>query len=283
MTSSTRKPSGEPIVEVEGLVTRFGSTVIHDHLSFTVDRGEIMGVVGGSGSGKSVMLRTILGLIHPAEGRIRLLGEEITGSDDAARSRRQRRMGMLFQDGALFSQLTIAENVAMPLIEHANVRADTAHRLAIEKLVLVGLKPGDGGKLPSELSGGMRKRAGLARALALDPELLLLDEPTAGLDPISAEGFDQLILDLNHALGVTVMLVTHDLDTLHAICDRVAALVDKQIRIAPIAELARDPHPWLQSYFGGPRGRAALRATEMPRASAGTPEPEARPDAPPAR
>ncbi|MEN2975838.1 ATP-binding cassette domain-containing protein [Tistrella bauzanensis] len=262
MVDATTKPAGEPIVEVEGLVTRFGTTTIHDGLNFTVDRGEIMGVVGGSGSGKSVLLRIILGLIHPAAGRIRLLGEEITGSDEAARSRRQRRIGMLFQDGALFSQLTVAENVAMPLIEHARVSTQTARQLAIDKLVLVGLKPADGDKLPSELSGGMRKRAGLARALALDPELLLLDEPTAGLDPISAEGFDQLILDLNHALGVTVMLVTHDLDTLHAICDRVAALVDKQIRIAPIAELARDPHPWLQSYFGGPRGRAALRASD---------------------
>ncbi|GGB43111.1 ABC transporter ATP-binding protein [Tistrella bauzanensis] len=262
MVDATTKPAGEPIVEVEGLVTRFGATTIHDGLSFTVDRGEIMGVVGGSGSGKSVMLRIILGLIHPAAGRIRLLGEEITGFDEAARSRRQRRIGMLFQDGALFSQLTVAENVAMPLIEHARVSTQTARRLAIDKLVLVGLKPADGDKLPSELSGGMRKRAGLARALAMDPELLLLDEPTAGLDPISAEGFDQLILDLNHALGVTVMLVTHDLDTLHAICDRVAALVDKQIRIGPIAELAQDPHPWLQSYFGGPRGRAALRASD---------------------
>ena len=245
------------ILEVDGLETRFGRQTVHRGLSFTAHRGEILGVVGGSGQGKSVLLRCILGFVQPAGGSITLFGEEVVGGDEEELTALRRRVGVLFQDGALFSSMSVLDNAAAPLIERTPLTAAAARRVAAGKLRLTGLDRSALRKRPSEISGGMRKRAGLARALALDPELLLLDEPTAGLDPIAASGFDALIRELCDALGLTVVLVTHDLDTLFGLCDRAAALVDGQAIMGAPEELARHPHPWLQTYFSGPRGRSA--------------------------
>ncbi|MDJ0944986.1 MAG: ABC transporter ATP-binding protein [Kiloniellales bacterium] len=246
------------VIRVSGLRTQFGRQVIHDGLDFEVRRGEIMGIVGGSGTGKSVLLRTIIGLITPAAGRIEVLGRDLGALTDRERLEIQRRWGVLFQDGALFSSLTVGQNIAVPMKEHLALPPALSADLAALKIHMVGLPPEACGKYPSELSGGMRKRAGLARALSLDPDILFLDEPTAGLDPIGAANFDQLILDLRGALGLTVVMVTHDLDSLQTICDRIAVLVDKKIKVGTMAELMEDPHPWIQAYFRGPRGRAAL-------------------------
>lgn len=246
------------VVSVRGLTNQFGEQVVHRNLDLDVRRGEILGVVGGSGTGKSVLLRSIIGLNRPAAGRVSVLGTALETADDAARRRLERRWGVLFQDGALFSSLTVSQNVEIVLNEHTDLGPQLRRELAALKIALVGLPLEAGAKYPSELSGGMRKRAGLARALAMDPEILFLDEPTAGLDPIGAAGFDALIGSLSRTLGLTVFLVTHDLDTLHAITDRIAVLADRRvIRCAPLAELALDPHPWIQSYFAGPRGRLA--------------------------
>ena len=253
---------GEPIIRVEGLVNRFGEQVVHDGVDLEVRRGEILGVVGGSGSGKSVLMRSILGLRRPDAGRIEVLGVDARSEDEADREHIECNTGVLFQDGALFSSLTVGENVQVPLKEHYGEVPDSLrYELALLKVKLAGLPADAIGKLPSQLSGGMRKRAGLARALALDPPLLFLDEPTAGLDPIGAAAFDQLILTLQQALGLTVFLITHDLDTLYAICDRVAVLADKRVVInAPIEEVERCDHPWVREYFHGPRARAARDA-----------------------
>ncbi|MDE2437429.1 MAG: ATP-binding cassette domain-containing protein [Sphingomonadales bacterium] len=250
-----------PIV-VEGLRNAFGDQVVHDHLSLKVRRGEILGVVGGSGTGKSVLMRSIIGLQIPEAGHITVLGDDITAARDDDDIDIRSRWGVLFQGGALFSTLTVAENVEVPLKEfYPELDDGLRHDIARFKVVLSGLPAEAAAKFPSELSGGMRKRAGLARALALDPELLFLDEPTAGLDPISAAAFDRLILGLKETLGLTVFLITHDLDTLHAICDRVAVLADRKvIAVGTIAELLKSDHPWIQEYFNGPRGRAALEA-----------------------
>ncbi len=245
---------------MRGLVTRLGGRLLHDHLDLEVRRGEVLGVVGGSGSGKSVLLRTIVGLIRPAAGIIEVFGETIGDLDPEELDRFERRWGVLFQDGALFSSLTVAQNVAVPLVEQLKLEPPLLDEIVRLKLALVGLAADAADKYPAELSGGMRKRAGLARALALDPQLLFLDEPTAGLDPIGATEFDTLIHDLQASLGLTVFMVTHDLDSLVAICDRIAVLVDKRLIIGTMAELLRNPHPWIQAYFGGPRGRAALMA-----------------------
>jgi phospholipid/cholesterol/gamma-HCH transport system ATP-binding protein len=247
----------EPIIAIHGLVNRFGRQVIHDGLDLEVWRGEVMGVVGGSGTGKSVLLRTIIGLNRPAAGRITVLGEEVTRLSAAEWQRMQTRWGVLFQGGALFSSLTVAENIQVPLKEHTDLPRSIVDEITALKIRLVGLPADAGGKYPSEISGGMRKRAGLARSLALDPELLFLDEPTAGLDPIGAAAFDQLIGDLQKSLGLTVFMVTHDLDSLHAICDRIAVLVDRKVRVGTMGELLRDQHPWIKEYFHGPRARAA--------------------------
>ena len=248
-----------PIIRVHGLDNRFGEQVVHEGLDLEVRRGEILGVVGGSGTGKSVLMRSILGLRQPDAGAIEVLGVDALSEDPDDRRHIERRSGVLFQDGALFSSLTVGENVQVPLKEHYPELADSLrYELALLKVKLSGLPADALNKLPSQLSGGMRKRAGLARALALDPPLLFLDEPTAGLDPIGAAAFDELIQTLQRALGLTVFLITHDLDTLYRICDRVAVLADRRVLInAPLAEVERFDHPWVQEYFHGPRARAA--------------------------
>jgi phospholipid/cholesterol/gamma-HCH transport system ATP-binding protein len=247
------------VIEVRGLVNRFGEQVLHDGLDLDIRRGEVIGVVGGSGTGKSVLLRSIIGLQTPEAGEIEVLGENMVDrSEDEAKNIR-RRWGILFQNGALFSTLTVAENVEVPIREYFPfLKPPLLDEIASYKIAMGGLPPDAGPKYPAELSGGMVKRAGLARALALDPELLFLDEPTAGLDPISAAAFDELILGLQKRLDLTVFLITHDLDTLYAICDRVAVLADRKvIAVGTIPELLALDHPWIQEYFNGPRGRAA--------------------------
>jgi len=253
----------EIIVRIRGLTNRFGEQVVHEDLDLEVKRGEIIGVVGGSGTGKSVLMRSILGLRIPDAGEMEVLGVDARSQDPADRNHIERRTGVLFQDGALFSSLTVGENVQVPLKEHHPDLSDSLrYELALLKIKLSGLPADALNKLPSQLSGGMRKRAGLARALALDPPLLFLDEPTAGLDPIGAAAFDELTLTLQRALGLTVFLITHDLDTLYAICDRVAVLADRKVLInAPIGEVEAFDHPWVQEYFHGPRARAAQKAT----------------------
>jgi len=254
----------ELAIRVRGLDNRFGSQVVHEGLDIDVRRGEICGVVGGSGTGKSVLMRAILGLRKPQAGRIEVLGVDALAYDKTARLQIERNSGVLYQGGALFSSLTVLENVQVPLKEHyPELPDDLVHELATLKIRLAGLGEDAAPKLPSQLSGGMRKRAALARALALDPALLFLDEPTAGLDPIGAAAFDELIKGLQHSLGLTVFLITHDLDTLYAICDRVAVLADRKVLVnAPIAEVERFDHPWVQEYFHGPRGRAAQAAMQ---------------------
>jgi phospholipid/cholesterol/gamma-HCH transport system ATP-binding protein len=245
-----------PLIRIAGLCTQFGSQVIHEDLDLEVARGEIMGVVGGSGTGKSVLLRAILGLIRPRRGKIEVLGRDLARLDDAERRALQARQGVLFQNGALFSSLTVCQNVQAPIRERLKLPEALLDGVAGLKLALVGLPAEAGSKYPAELSGGMRKRAGLARALALDPEILFLDEPTAGLDPIGAAEFDRLIRQLQRSLNLTVLMVTHDLDTLGAVCDRIAALVDKRALVGTLDELRNLDNPWLRAYFHGPRGRA---------------------------
>jgi len=251
----------EAIVRVRGLKTAFGIHVVHEDLDLDLRRGEVLGVIGGSGTGKSVLLRAIIGLLRPVAGRIEVFGEDILEMDRAAKARLERQRGVMFQDGALFSNLTICENVMVALAEHTAMSAGLRREIAGLKIRLSGLGMDAVNKYPADLSGGMRKRAALARALALDPALLFLDEPTAGLDPITAGAFDELIRDLQQSLGLSVFLVTHDLDTLAATCDRIAVLAEKHvIAIGTIDELRRIDHPWIDEYFNGPRGRAVAVA-----------------------
>ena len=247
----------EPIIRVRGLVNRFGAETVHDGLDLDVFRGEVLGVVGASGSGKSVLLRTIIGLNRPLAGRIEIFGRNTLTISDNDQREIEKHRGVLFQDGALFSSLTVAQNIEVPLKEYYDMPLRLMDEIAAFKIGIVGLPEGTGEKYPAQLSGGMRKRSGLARALALDPEIVFLDEPTAGLDPIAAGDFDILIRDLRGSLGLTVFMVTHDLDTLFSICDRVAVLVDKKIRVGSLEQMLQDDHPWIRSYFHGPRGRAA--------------------------
>jgi len=248
----------DTVIRVRALVNRFGETVVHDRLDLDVMRGEILGVVGGSGTGKSVLMRSILGLQRPQSGVIELFGHRL---DDAEETQQlvARRAGVLFQDGALFSSLSVAENVELPLKAHRpGLPVQLRRDLARAKILLTGLSDEACTKMPAELSGGMRKRVALARALVLEPELLFLDEPTAGLDPIGAAEFDALLGMLQHALGFTVFLITHDLDTLYAVCDRVAVLAERRlVANAPLAEIEAIDHPWIKRYFHGPRARAA--------------------------
>lgn len=253
--------SEDIIIEVRGLRTAFGRHVVHDGLDLSVRRGEVLGLVGGSGSGKSVLMNTIIGLKRPDAGEIFFNRQRLGSMSESDRRELESSWGVLFQHGALFSSLTVRENVMAPLREHVSMPKRLMSEIADMKIALSGLGPEAGPKFPAELSGGMKKRAGLARALALDPDILFLDEPTAGLDPIGAAAFDMLIKDLSATLGLTVFMVTHDLDSLYTICDRVAVLADKRVAaVAPISELEQNPHPWIQEYFHGPRGRMAAAA-----------------------
>ncbi len=253
-----------PPIEVRGLLSRFGANVVHDGLDLVIPRGQVVGVVGGSGSGKSVLLNTIIGLRQPQAGTVKIFGQDISSAKRRQWTAIERRWGVLFQRGALWSNLTVRENVAAPLLEHTRMSKVEIGELADLKIALAGL-PADAGALkPAELSGGMIKRAALARALALDPELLFLDEPTSGLDPISAAAFDTLIDELSHGLRLTVFMITHDLDSLYEITDQVAVIADKKVvAMAPVRELEAFDHPWIQSYFHGARGRAASGVSEL--------------------
>jgi len=254
-------------IKVRGLKNSFGNQVVHEGLDLDVRRGEILGVVGGSGTGKSVLMRSIIGLQTPDEGEISVFDEPMIGRLDDEALAIRRRWGVLFQGGALFSTLTVAENVEVPLREYyPNIGPQLRDEIAAYKIRMTGLPPEAGPKYPSELSGGMKKRAGLARALAIDPDLLFLDEPTAGLDPIGAAAFDDQTRKLQQTLGLTVFLITHDLDTLYSICDRVAVLADRKVTaVGTIDELLATDHPWIQEYFNGPRGRAATAAVKRER------------------
>jgi phospholipid/cholesterol/gamma-HCH transport system ATP-binding protein len=250
-----------PPIEVRGLVSAYGDNIIHDGLDLTVRRGEVLGVVGGSGAGKSVLLNTLIGLKVPEAGTVKIFGQDLDRATTAKWDAIERSWGVLFQQGALFSNLTVKENVCVPMQEHTGMSKKMISELAELKIAMAGLPPEAGALKPSELSGGMIKRASLARALALDPQLLFLDEPTSGLDPISAAAFDALIADLSASLHLTVFMITHDLDSLHTICDRVAVIADKKVvATGTIAELERSDHPWIKLYFLGPRGRAAAQA-----------------------
>ena len=252
------------VIKVRGLRNGFGDQIVHDGLDLDVRRSEILGVVGGSGTGKSVLMRSIIGLQTPLAGDVTVFGEETIGREELETIDIRKRWGVLFQGGALFSTLTVAENIEVPLREfYPDLKQSLIEEIAAYKVVMTGLPADAGPKFPAELSGGMKKRAGLARALSLDPELLFLDEPTAGLDPIGAAAFDELIAGLQNTLGLTVFLITHDLDTLYAICDRVAVLADRKvIAVGTIDELLALDHPWIQEYFRGPRGRAAVATQE---------------------
>ena len=260
----------ERVIEVRGLRSSFGKQVVHDGLDLDVYRGEVLGVIGGSGAGKSVLLRTVIGLRDPQAGSVKIFGEDVHGAQSSERQRFERRIGVLFQDGALFSSLTVLENVRVPLIEYYKLPESIVEELAMLKIRLAGLPTSAAHKYPSALSGGMRKRAGLARALALDPEILFLDEPTSGLDPLSAAAFDELIATLHASLGFTVFLVTHDLDSLYAICERVAVLSQGKVVIADTIERVENfDEPWIKGCFQGPRGRSAAVQAERVKHTAG--------------
>ncbi|MGA9659475.1 MAG: ATP-binding cassette domain-containing protein [Asticcacaulis sp.] len=243
-------------IQITGLNNRFGTHVVHENLDLTVKRGEVLGIVGGSGSGKTVLLNSILGLQKPTSGDIRLFGQKLYETDEDKMRQIQAKTGVLFQSGALFSTLSVVENVMAPMMEFSKLSRREAHALSLLKMSLAGLPLNSAELMPSELSGGMIKRAALARALALDAELLFLDEPTAGLDPIGAAAFDTLIRELADSLGLTVFMITHDLDSLYAICDEIAVLADRHVvEKASVSVLEKSTHPWIHEYFHGPRGR----------------------------
>jgi phospholipid/cholesterol/gamma-HCH transport system ATP-binding protein len=253
----------QPVIEVRDVVNRFGSQTVHDGVSFDVFPGEIFGIVGGSGTGKSVLLRTILGLRQPTSGSVRVEGVDVTCADDEQLRAVKRRYGVAFQNGALFSSLTVGENITLPVAEAMDLDEESLAALAGLRLRMVGLPAGTSMKYPAQLSGGMIKRTAVARALALDPALLFLDEPTAGLDPIAAAGFDELVLYLRDTLHLTVVMVTHDLDTIARTCDRVAVLVDGKVIVDTLDGIVANEHPWIHQYFHGARGRAARPQVEQ--------------------
>jgi len=258
---STEPASSDPIISVRDLAVGFGDVKVLRGLDLDVQRGEILGIVGGSGAGKSVLLRTIIGLLPPSAGTISVLGTEMTRATPAERRAVERCWGVLFQQGALFSSLTALENVQFPMRQYLHLSDRLRDEMAVAKLEMVGLKAEDGAKMPAQLSGGMVKRVALARALALEPEIVFLDEPTSGLDPISAGGFDELIGTLQRTLGLTVFMVTHDLDSLRTVCDRIAALADGQVvALGPLAAMQASRHPWVSAYFRGRQGPTFRRA-----------------------
>ncbi|MDE1153661.1 MAG: ABC transporter ATP-binding protein [Micavibrio sp.] len=246
-------------IEAKGVVNRFGKQLIHNGVDLTLKKGEILGIVGGSGSGKSVLLRTMLGLHKPNEGQVLVDGRDVTSLNEDERKQMAQKWGVAFQEGALFSGLNVLDNISLPLREHTKLNGKDIESLALFKLGIVGLKPEAATKFPSELSGGMVRRAGLARALALDPGILFLDEPTSGLDPIAAAAFDQLILELRRVLTLSVLIITHDLDTLVTICDRIAMLVDKKVIVGTLDEMMACDVPQVKEYFRGPRMRAVQK------------------------
>ena len=253
------------VIEVRDVVVGFGSHIVLDHVDLDVYRGEILGFVGGSGAGKSVLMRAIIGLLPKREGAIKIFGTDMAAASDLERQAIERRWGILFQQGALFSSLTVMENLQFPVREYLDLSQDLLDELAVAKLAMVGLDASVCDKFPAELSGGMTKRVALARALALDPEIVFLDEPTSGLDPIGAGEFDSLIATLQRTLGLTVFMVTHDLDSLHTVCDRIAVLADGKIIAAGTMDtMLASTHPWLQAYFRGKRSRANQLEAGMP-------------------
>jgi phospholipid/cholesterol/gamma-HCH transport system ATP-binding protein len=249
--------SAPPVISVRNVVNRFGAQTVHDGISLDVLPGEVLGIVGGSGAGKSVLLRTMLGLHRPTSGEVLVEGRNICSASDEELLEVKRRYGVTFQHGALFSSLTVAQNIQLPMREYFDVSPAALAALTEMRLRMVGLPVDAASKLPAQLSGGMIKRAALARALALDPGLLFLDEPTAGLDPISAAGFDELVSYLHRGLKLTIVMITHDLDTLLATCSRVAVIIDRKIVVDTLDGIMKNPHPWIQEYFHGPRARAA--------------------------
>ena len=268
MTLPNPDPAEPPPIEVRGLTSRFGDHVVHENLDLVVPRGEVVGIVGGSGSGKSVLLNTIIGLKTPDAGSVRIFGQDIRYAKRRQWTQIERRWGVLFQAGALWSNLTVKENVSVPMLEHTRMSKAEISDIADLKISMAGLPTHAGALKPAELSGGMIKRAGLARALALDPQLLFLDEPTSGLDPISAAAFDHLIGELSEGLNLTIFMITHDLDSLYTITDQVAVIADRRVvAMAPVRELEGSDHPWIRAYFQGPRGRAARHAPSMQSAS----------------
>jgi len=246
----------EPVISVHGIVNRFGTQVVHDGLDIEIRAGEVFGIVGGSGSGKSVLLRTLLGLQKPASGSVKIEGHEVTTQSERELLAVKRRYGVMFQRGALFSSLSVAQNVELPITEHFRIGPALLRELAMLRIRMVGLPEDAAAKFPSQLSGGMTKRAALARALALDPAILFLDEPTSGLDPISAAAFDKLVLELQKGLALTVVMITHDLDTIYRVCNRVGVIVDGKMISGTLEEIARNDHPWIRDYFHGERSRA---------------------------
>ena len=249
-----------PMLEVHGLVNRFGSEVVHDRLDMEVEKDEVFGIVGGSGAGKSVLLRSILGLQRPQAGVVRIEGSDITRLTAAQLRPIKARYGVAFQQGALYSGLTVLQNVQLPMLEHLDLEGRVRDELALLKIRLVGLPADAAGKYPAQLSGGMVKRAAVARALALDPALLFLDEPTSGLDPVSAAAFDELVLYLQKQLRLTIVMITHDLDSIFRTCNRVGVIVDRRMESDTLERIVEHPHPWIQAYFHGERARARLGA-----------------------
>lgn len=258
--SRANQSHAEPMVAARGIVNRFGRQDVHDKLDLEIMRGEILGIAGGSGSGKSVLLKTLTGLRRPDRGEVLLKGKPVESIED---SEKAALIGVLFQQGALFSSLSVAQNIALPLRQHTDLSPEERDRIAAMKLELAGLPAENACKFPSELSGGMVKRAAFARAVALDPEILFLDEPTSDLDPLTAGGIEQLIRQLNESLGITVVIVTHDLTTLFTLCDRVGMLVDKKIKVDTVEKLMRSRDPWIHEFLHGPRAYGAMSARKQ--------------------